>query len=243
MHCGTTVAVHGILERHPWLEDAGTDEFRETVLDLALARADDQDPRWFECDKGGDWSGTDEVRELAWMRADIPEDVRHPRLPVLSMTRTLFDGLSRVGTVSLAALCAFLPLQVTAGDASDDLDDLREWFALGPPTTSIDVVVTVSAALSPSWNTPGEATRVRDALQTRLGTAAETRTARTVTAEHLARRGTSRRLLEETRPVVQFQVSVREWTPDASVWLIESTGDALRATGHTTPVVVTATRT
>ncbi|GAA0448346.1 hypothetical protein [Streptomyces olivaceiscleroticus] len=269
MHCGTTVGVHGILHRHPWLADADAEELRETVLDLALARADaygwyapygwctakgrkarHEPERWLACDQGGDWAGGGEIRELAWMRADIPEDVRHPRLPVLPMARTLLDALDRVGAVALTALCAHLPLQITAGDASGDLDEMREWFALGPPAASLPVSaaasaeahLTVSAAPSSAWGARHETARVHRAVQERLGGAAEVRIPRTIDAAHLACRETSGELPAGTRPVAQLSVRVREWSADVAMWLIEATGDALRATGHSVPVMVTVSR-
>lgn len=122
MHCGTTVGVHGILDRHPWLASADQEELCASVLDLALVRADAYGwhapygwrtrtgkklfhvpDRWLDCDKGGDWSGRNQIGELAWMLADVPEDARQPRLPVLPMTRTLVDALDRVGTVTFTA--------------------------------------------------------------------------------------------------------------------------------------------
>ncbi|WP_157847762.1 hypothetical protein [Streptomyces violens] len=256
-----TVGAHGILNRHPWLENGDAEEFRETVMDLALVRAEAYDwhapygwrtpqgkklfpdpQRWLECDKGGDWAGGDEVRELAWMRADIPEDVRHSRLPVLPMTRMLFDALERVGEVAFTALCTYLPLQITAGDASSDLDDMREWFSLASPSAPVDVHVTVSAAPNAAWDTPEEPARVLTAVQERLGMAAEARMPSRIDAAHLVRRGTSRELLQGTRPTAQFVVRAREWSPEVSAWLTEATGDALRATGHSSPAVVTVSR-
>ncbi|MEU6118814.1 hypothetical protein ABZ840_30230 [Streptomyces sp. NPDC047117] len=253
-----TVGVHGTLNRHSWLENADAEEFRETVMDLALVRAEAYgwrapygwrtpqgkklfpDPeRWLECDRGGDWTGGDEVRELAWMRADIPEDVRHPRLPVLPMTRMLSDALGRVGEVAVMALCSYLPLQITGEDASGDLEDMREWFSLASPSAPVDVHVTVSAAPTKAWDAPKEPARVLTAVQERLGTAVEARMPSRNDAANLVRCGTSGELLQGTRPMAQFLVRAREWSPEVAAWLTEATGDALRTTGHSTPAVVT----
>ncbi|MEV0603106.1 hypothetical protein AB0I82_27970 [Streptomyces sp. NPDC050315] len=257
-----TVGAHGILNRHPWLENGDAEEFRETVMDLALVRAEAygwhapygwrtpkgkklfHDPeRWLECDKGGDWAGGDEVRELAWMRADIPEDVRHPRLPVLPMTRSLFDALGRVGEVTFTELCTYLPLQITAGDASADWYDMREWFCLASPSAPVEVHVTVSAAPSAAWGAPKEPARVLTALQKRLGVAAEARESSRIDTAYLPRRGTSRELLQGTRPLAQFVIHAREWSPEVAAWLTEATGDALRTTGHASSAVVTVAHT
>ncbi|UNZ15868.1 hypothetical protein [Streptomyces sp. 891-h] len=254
-----TVGVHGILAPNPWLEGSGRHDFRESVLDLALIRAEAYGwhapygwrtptgkklfhvpDRWLDCDKGGDWAGGTQIRELAWMQADIPEDARHPRLPVLPLTRMLIDALHRVGSLTFTALQAYLPLQSAAGDASGDLDDMRDWFALAAPTAAVDVHVTVAAAPSVVWDSPEESARVRHAVQERLGTAAEVGAPSQGDTSRFAGRAKTRSPLEGARTVVHFLCRTREWTPDAAVWLVEVTGDALRSTGHTTPVVVTA---
>ncbi|MBQ1160054.1 hypothetical protein KBZ21_18400 [Streptomyces sp. A73] len=258
MHCGTTVGVHGLLDRHPWLASGDQGELRASVLDLALVRADAYGwhapygwqtragkklfhvpDRWLDCDKGGDWSGRNQIGELAWMRADVPEDARQPRLPVLPMTRTLVEALDRVGTVTFTALRACLPLQITAGDATDDLDDMREWFSLASPSVAVDIQVTVSAAASRAWESPDEAARVRDAVQERLGAAAEAEIASSADISRMPGRARTRSPLEGARRTAHFVCHAREWTPDVAVWLVDVTGDALRATGHSAPVVVT----
>ncbi|MFE9389411.1 hypothetical protein [Streptomyces sp. NPDC006784] len=260
MHSGMTVGVHGTLDLHPWLEDGHQEMFREKVLDLALVRADAYGwyapygwrtasgkklfhvpDRWLDCDKGGDWSGGDEIRELAWARADIPdEDARYPRLPVLAMTRTLVDALTRVGAVTFTALHSYLPLQITSGDASDDLDDMREWFSLASPSTSIAINVTVTAAPPVTWDSSAETARVHRAVQERLGGAATVEILPPADSSPLPGRARIRALIEGARRAAGFVFHVREWTPDVAVWLTEVTGDALRATGHSAPFEVTA---
>lgn len=260
MHCGMTVEIHGALAAHPWLDGLDQADFRESVLDLAVERTDAYGwhapygwktssgkkrfhlpDRWLDCEKGGDWAGDDQPRRLAWMRADIPEDARHPRLPVLPMTRVLVDALGRVGTVGLAALRTYLPLQITAGDAEGDWEDMRDWFALADPGGAVDVLVTVSAAPSSAWRREST-TRVRDAVRERVGGAADVRDPSPEAGARQPAGVEERPLVEGARAVVRFGCRAREWSPEVAVWLVEATGDALRATGHTLPVVVTAAR-
>ncbi|NSC21821.1 hypothetical protein FM076_11670 [Streptomyces albus subsp. chlorinus] len=255
-----TVEIHGSFKPYPWLERAGEEEFRDSVLDLAMQRADAygwhapygwrsssgrkffQVPdRWADCDRGGDWSGRTGIRALAWLRADIPDDVLLPRLPVLPMARVLTDALERAGEPTVTALRTYLPLQITAGDAEGDWEDMRDWFGLADPSLSVDVLVTVSAAPSSAWG-PQEASRVRRAVQDHFGTAAEVAAAPQDVTAYLAATGEGQPLIEGARPAVRLLCRVREWSPDVAVWLVEVTGDALKAAGHTIPVIVTASR-
>ncbi|WP_344532115.1 hypothetical protein [Streptomyces albiaxialis] len=214
-----------MLEPYPWLAAEG-DTLRERVLDLALARADapgpdEGEPRWRACDHGGDWSRAS--GELVWLRADVPEDVRHPRLPVQPMTRLLVAALGRAGALVLSGVRADLPLQITAGDATGELEDLRDWFALADPSASVGTTLVATGVRA----SRAEAERVRDALRERIAPAAE---------PHDVRGGGPGPDADRLR----FHVRTREWSPEVAVWLVEAAGDALRATGHAVPVTLTA---
>ncbi|MER7396907.1 hypothetical protein ABT381_15505 [Streptomyces sp. NPDC000151] len=253
-----TVEVHGILNRHHWLENIGEEQLRESTMELSMQRAEAYGwhapygwrtrngkkffhlpDRWLDCDTGGDWSGAPEIRELAWVQADIPEDGLYPRLPVLPMARTVFDALTRVGTVDFTALRTYLPLQVAAGDASGDLDDMREWFGLASPAERVDSYLTLSAAPSAAWAAGEWKTRVQSAMTEHLGDVATVEARSKISTSHLAAQATGRSPIEGAQPVGQFLFRTREWTPDVAVWLSEVAGEALRVTGHAVPVIVT----
>lgn len=260
MYYETLVALHGVLDRHPWAEHLTCDDTGSEIFGLALQRAEAygwystggwtyaysgwgearvvQDPgRWADCLAGGDWTQDGKVRELAWMSADIPVDVRMARLPVLHVARVLSDALHRVGRVRFTGLHAVLPLQELVGDASDDLDAMREWFTLADPSSSVPVSVTVAAGPAAS----GKASAVRTAMLERLGGLAGVEVAAgkvdlsgmaDLHGEHGYRKG-------RTRGVLGFVCHPREWSLEAAVWLVEVAGDALRAVGCAEQVVVT----
>jgi len=257
----TLVALHGVLDRYPWASHVTCDAHGSEIYDLAMRRAEAygwystggwtykyqgwgearivQDPgRWADCLAGGDWTQDGKVRELAWMSAEIPDDVREPRLPLLHVTRILSDAVNRIGRVRFTGLHAVLPLHELVGDASDDLRAMRRWFALTDPSTSVPVSVTVAAG--PAMR--GKETAVCGAISERLGDIAEAEVAAgrldmsgmaDVDGEHGYNKG-------RERGVLRFACRVPEWSVDAAVWLVEVVGDALRAAECAEQVVVTA---
>lgn len=264
MYYETLVAVHGVLDRYPWASHLTCEDTGSELYDLAMRRSEAygwystggwtyryrgwgearvvQDPgRWADCLAGGDWTQDGQVRELAWMSADIPRDVREPRLPVLHVTRILSDALHRLGHVRFTGLHAVLPLHELVGDAGDDLAEMRKWFALADPSASVAVSVTAATGTA-GW---GKEAAVRDAVAARLGDLADVEVATgrldlsgmaDLDGEHGYRKG-------RERGVLRFTCRVREWSPDVAVWLVEVVGDALRAVGCAEQVVVTASRT
>jgi hypothetical protein len=257
----TLVALHGVLDRYPWASHVTCDAHGSELYELAMRRAEAygwystggwtyqyqgwgearivQDPgRWADALAGGDWTQDGKVRELAWMSAEIPVDVREPRLPLLHVARILSDAVNRLGRVRFTGLHAVLPLRELVGDASDDLRAMRSWFALTDPSASVPVSVTVGAG--PVLR--GKETAVCDAVSERLGdiAAAEVAAGRLdlpgmadVEGEHGYDKGRERGLLRLT-------CRVPEWSVDAAVWLVEVVGDALRAVECAEQVVVTA---
>ncbi|MFG2092263.1 hypothetical protein [Streptomyces sp. NPDC048612] len=260
MYYETLVALHGVLDRYPWAEHITCDDTGSELFGLAMRRSEAygwystggwtypfkgwgearvvQDPgRWADCLAGGDWTQDGRVRQLAWMSADIPVDVREPRFPVLHVARILSDAVNRIGLVRFTGLHAVLPLQELVGDASDDLEEMRDWFALADPSTSVPVSVTVAAGPAVS----GKAAAVCGAVGERLGGLAEVEVAAgeldlsgmaDARGEHGYNKG-------RERGVMRFACRAREWSPDVAVWLVEVVSDALRATGCAEQVVVT----
>lgn len=261
MYYETLVALHGVLDRYPWASHLTCEDTGSELYDLAMRRSEAygwystggwtykyqgwgeprivQDPgRWADCLAGGDWTQDGQVRELAWMSADIPDDVREPRLPVLHVARILSDAVNRLGRVRFTGLHAVLPLHELVGDASDDLEAMRKWFALADPSASVPVSVT--AATGPAgW---GKETAVRDAVRERLGDLAEVDVAAgrfdlsgmaDVDGAHGYNKG-------RERGVMRFACRAPEWSPEVAVWLVEVVGDALRALACAEQVVVTA---
>lgn len=237
MYYETLVALHGVLDRHPWTEHVTCDDHGSELFGLAMNRSDAygwystggwtypyrgwgearivvQDPgRWADCGAGGDWTQDGRVRELAWMSADIPLGVREPRLPVL-------------------------PVAELAGDASDALAAMRRWFALADPSRSVPVSVTV--ADGPAL--PEKAAAVRDAMRGRLGDVADVEVATgevdlSGLADVHGERGYNK---SRERGVLRLACRTREWSPEVAVWLVETVGDALRAVGHAERAIVTA---
>ncbi len=262
VYYGTLVALHGVLDRHPWTRHITCDDHGSELFDLAMNRSDAygwhstggwtypykgwgearivvQDPgRWADCLAGGDWTQDGQVREVAWMAADIPLDVREPRLPILHIARILSDAVNRLGRVRFTGLHATLPVGELVGDASDDLAAMRRWFALADPSRSVSVSVTV--ADGPTL--PEKAATVRDAARERLGDAAdiEIATGETDLSGLADVRGEHGYDKSRERGVTRFVCRTREWSPDVAVWLVEVVGDALRAVGHTERAIVTA---
>ncbi|KUJ64827.1 hypothetical protein ACZ90_55340 [Streptomyces albus subsp. albus] len=257
----TLVALHGVLDRHPWAAHLSCGDQGSELYDLAMRRSEAygwystggwtyeyqgwgearvvQDPgRWADCMAGGDWTSDGEVRELAWMTADIPVDVREPRLPILHVARILSDAVHRIGRVRFTGLHAVLPLRELAGDASDDLEAMRGWFALADPSGSVPVSVT--AAASPA--TAGKAAAVCAAIEERLGGLgrAEVAGGRLDVSGMADLNGDHGYHKSRERGVLRFACRVPEWSLDAAVWLVEVVGDALRATGCAEQVVVSA---
>lgn len=261
MYYETLVALHGVLDRYPWASHLTCDAHGSELYDLAMRRAEAygwystggwtykdqgwgearivQDPgRWADALAGGDWTQDGQVRELAWMSAEIPVDVREPRLPLLHVARILSDAVHRLGRVRFTGLHAVLPLPELVGDASDDFRAMRRWFALTDPSTSVPVSVTVAAG--PAMR--GQETAVRDAVRARLGDVAEAEVAAKrldlsgmadLDGEHGYDKG-------RERGVLRFACRVPEWSVDAAVWLVEVVGDGLRAAECSEQVVVTA---
>lgn len=261
MYYETLVALHGVLDRYPWAAHLACDDTGSPLYDLAMRRSEGygwystggwtykyegwgearivQDPgRWADCLAGGDWTQDGEVRELAWMSADIPVDVREPRLPVLHIARILSDAVHRIGRVRFTGLHAVLPLHELVGDASDDLEAMRNWFALADPSASVPVTVTVGAGPT-AW---GKETAVCSAARERLGDIAEIDVAagRLDVSGMADLHGEHGYNKSRERGVLRFTCRTREWSPDVAVWLVEVMGDALRATGCAEQVVVTA---
>lgn len=265
MYHETLVALHGVLDRHPWTEHVTCDDHGSELFDLAMNRSDAygwystggwtypyrgwgearivvQDPgRWADCGAGGDWTQDGRVRELAWMSADIPLGVREPRLPVLHIARILSDAVHRLGRVRFTGLHAVLPVAELAGDASDALAAMRRWFALADPSRSVPVSVTV--ADGPAL--PEKAAAVRDAMRGRLGDVADVEVAigevdlsglADVHGEH-GEHGYNK---SRERGVLRLACRTRERSPEVAVWLVETVGDALRAVGHAERAIVTA---
>jgi hypothetical protein len=256
----TLVALHGVLDRYPWAEHITCGDTGSEMFGLAMRRSEAygwystggwtypfegwgearvvQDPgRWADCLAGGDWTQDGRVRELAWMSADIPVDVREPRLPILHVTRILSDAVNRIGRVRFTGLHAVLPLQELVGDASDDLEAMRNWFALADPSGSVPVNVTVAAGPQVSRNEKAVCGAVRE----RIGDVAEVEVAADeidlsgmadVHGDHGYNKG-------RERGVMRLVCRAREWSPDVAVWLVEVVGDALRATECAEQVVVT----
>lgn len=271
--CGMTVGLYGRLRPHPWIgAEGGGEGLRERLVDLALSRTDAYDwyapvglrmrggrsahlvpDRWVLCDQGGDdWSvgevegedGTGPARELLWLRADLARRIESARLPLLPMTRTASDALHRAGDFRLAALRAHLPLNVTAGEAAGDWEDMRDWFSLAAPAPTVTVRCAVAVAgeetVPAAWRAGGTAEEVGAVWQTLLGDAATVRPSAPSTGSGGVR---YRPYLDRARPVAAYGCRVREWTADSAVWLLETAGEALRRTGHTVPVQLTATLT
>jgi hypothetical protein len=256
----TLVALHGVLDRYPWAAHVTCDAHGSELFDLAMRRAEAygwystggwtyayqgwgearivQDPgRWADALAGGDWTQDGTVRELAWMSAEIPVDVREARLPLLHVARIVSDAVHRIGRVRFTGLHAVLPLGELAGDASEDLLAMRRWFALADPSVSVPVSVTVGAG--PALR--GKEAVVCGAIGERLGAVAGVEVAAgsldlsglaAVGGEHGYDKG-------RERDVLGFRCRVPEWSVDAAVWLAEVVGDALRAGGCAEQVVVT----
>ncbi|MGX2996486.1 hypothetical protein JNUCC64_19800 [Streptomyces sp. JNUCC 64] len=261
MYYETLVALHGVLDRHPWASHLTSDDHGGELYGLAMRRAEAygwystggwtyahrewgearivQDPgRWADALAGGDWTPDGRVRELAWMSAEIPDDVREPRLPLLHLARVLSDAVHRIGHVRFTGLHAVLPLGELAGDASDDFRAMREWFALTDPSVSVPVSVTLAAGPG----LPGKEAAVRDAVGERLGDLGGAgAVGGPVDLSGLADvdggHGYDKR---RERGVLRFVCRVPEWSVDAAVWLAEVVGDGARAAGLAERTVVTA---
>lgn len=263
MYYETLVALHGVLDRYPWASHVTCDAHGSELYGLAMRRAEAygwystggwtyeyrgwgearivQDPgRWADALAGGDWTQDGKVRELAWMSAEIPADVREPRLPLLPVARILSDAVNRIGDVRFTGLHAVLPLRELVGDASDAFRAMREWFALADPSASVPVSVTVGAG--PAMR--GREAAVCDGVRERLGDIAQAEVAvgpvdlaglADVAGEHGYDKG-------RERGVLRFACRVPEWSVDAAVWLVEAVGDASRAAGCAEQVVVTASQ-
>ncbi|MET7622669.1 hypothetical protein [Streptomyces sp. NPDC005408] len=261
MYYETLVALHGVLDRYPWAAHITCGDTGSELYDLAMRRSEAygwystggwtykyegwgearivQDPgRWADSLAGGDWTQDGKVRELAWMSAEIPVDVREPRLPVLHVARILSDAVNRIGRVRFTGLHAVLPLQELVGDASDDLEAMRNWFALADPSKSFSVSLTVAAGPTAS----GKEMAVCRAVSERLGDIAGVEVAAglldvsgmaDVDGEHGYNKG-------RERGVMRFACRAPEWSVDVAVWLVEVVGDALRAAECAEQVVVTA---
>ncbi|MET9773685.1 hypothetical protein ABZ023_05360 [Streptomyces sp. NPDC006367] len=261
MHYETLAALHGVLDRYPWASHVTCDAHGSELYDLAMRRAEAygwystggwtyeyrgwgearivQDPgRWADALAGGDWTQDGKVRELAWMSAEIPDDVREPRLPLLHLARILSDAVNRIGHVRFTGLHAVLPLQELVGDASDDFRAMRRWFALADPAASVPVSVTVAAG--PALR--GREAAVPGAVSERLGDIA----AAEIATGHLDVSGLADVDGEHgydkarERGVLRLACRVPEWSVDAAVWLTEAVGDGLRAAGCAERAVVTA---
>ncbi|MEV0126129.1 hypothetical protein AB0I16_32065 [Streptomyces sp. NPDC050703] len=196
---------------------------------------------WAHEEVGGDWTQDGEVRQLAWLGAGVRTDPPRPGIPVRPIALVLSETLARVGTVTFTGLHALLPLHATERDTAFHQIELAPWFGLADPDARYEVVVTVSCR--PGEGGVGE----RDAAA--VCAAVRERAAGVVDVSAPTAEGGLAGLdldlgrtvhTEGMREVIRFGCVTREWSPDVAVWLVESTAEALRETGRTAPVVVTA---
>ncbi|MEV0503293.1 hypothetical protein AB0I84_37650 [Streptomyces spectabilis] len=261
------VGLHGTLHRHPWFDRVVTRDgdpegsVEEEVLSLAVDRAgsygwrtvggllyehgevtaEHEPTAWAHEEVGGDWTQDGAVRELAWLGAGVHTDPPRPGVPVRPIALVLSETLARVGEVTFTGLHALLPLQATERDTAFHQIELAPWFGLADPDTRYEVVVTVSCRPGEGGADEHDTAALCEAVQERAQEAAEVTPA-------VARGGLPGLDLalgrsvhtEGMREVIRFGCGTREWSPDLAVWLVETTAEALRATGRLAPTVITA---
>ncbi|MEU3189297.1 hypothetical protein ABZ686_01350 [Streptomyces sp. NPDC006992] len=250
------VGVHGILRKHPWIDAVNVDEDGDQVEDtfsLAFKRAEtygwtsmslgegqEMDGlRWWHNDAGGDWTQDEQVREVAWLQAQV-EQLRGQRLPLQPALTVLKDGLDRVGRLQLTGVHLVAPLHL-ATDSRFDLVNAADWFALSDPDAREQVTVTVSA------RGPGDLTAAADAVLSAAAQNAQHRmffeaapSRHAVDAPGVALAALSENVFTSgMRPALAFQCRAPEWSVDAAAWIAEIVLESLRQVQVRTPVLLT----
>lgn len=202
---------------------------------------------WAHEEVGGDWTQDGGVRQLAWLGAGVRTDPPRPGIPVRPIALVLSETLARVGTVTFTGLHALLPLHATERDTAFHQIELAPWFGLADPDVRYEVVVTVSCRPGEGGADAGDAAALVAAVRERASEVVDV-----LAPAKGALAGPEGGLAgldldlgrtvhtEGMREVIRFGCVTREWSPDMAVWLVESTAEALRETGRTAPVVVTA---
>ncbi|MEI5099350.1 hypothetical protein RB200_13020 [Streptomyces sp. PmtG] len=195
---------------------------------------------WAHEEVGGDWTADGRVRQLAWLGAGALTDPPRPGLPVRPIALVLSETLRRVGEVTFTGLHALLPLGAAARSTAFHQTELAPWFALADPDARHEVLVTVSCRPGDDGATEADADAVRAAVREKAWDAVElsappARDALPGLDLALDRTVHTQGMTEAFR----FTCTVREWSPDVAVWLLELTAESLHERGRRAPTVVT----
>ncbi|WNZ09722.1 hypothetical protein [Streptomyces sp. 11x1] len=263
-----TVGLHGLLQRHPWLdrvvERDPESSVEEDVLGLAIERAGaygwqtvsrwlseegqvtahHEPTAWAHEEVGGDWTDDGRVHQLGWLQAGVLPDPVRPRLPVRPIALLLSETLARAGEVTFTGLHALLPLRPGERDTAFHQAELAPWFGLADPDVRHEVVVTVSGRPGECAMSEGDVVAVRDAVRDMAqdSVADVSVTDASVTDGRLPGLELDLDRVLHTqgmREVARFGCRTREWSPDNAVWLVELVADGLRAAGLSAQLVIT----
>jgi hypothetical protein len=223
------MGIHGRLELEPWMEravgDYDEDAFSLVVkrtLAYGLAAFNGRDAprlRWVHKDAGGDWTGDDKIRQLAWLEVGVAEGFDRLRLPIQPAVTVLRDVLNRLGRFTFTGLHAILPVHL-AVDARADLAVMQEWLALADPDGDEEFIVSVA--------TETEAPDLRESVREyELLTVEPTSAKGTGLAGLIAGQAQLERLTFDQH----FACRAPEWSLDAATLATEVFTEALRVAG------------
>ncbi|MDT0574258.1 hypothetical protein RM704_43570 [Streptomyces sp. DSM 3412] len=260
------IGLHGILQRHPWLnrvvERDPESSVEEDVLGLAIDRAGaygwqtvstwlsengqvtahHEPTAWAQEEVGGDWTDDGRVHQLAWAQAGVLSDSVLPGLPVRPIALVLSETLARVGEVTFTGLHALLPLRAGDRNTAFHQTELAPWFGLADPDARHEVVVTVSGLPTACALDEDDVMSVCDAVR---DMAQDSVTDFSSSAAEVGLPPGLELDLDRVlhtqgmREVARFGCRTREWSPDVAVWLLEMVADGLRGAGLSTQLVIT----
>lgn len=232
------VGVHGMLQPASWLQPEPSEEDAFSLIykraaALGLSDLGPQYPpciQWYQDEAGGDWTADGTVRELAWLQAGLPAEVR--RIPLVATITVLADAVRRVGQADFTGIHAVVPMNL-AGDARGPLADAADWFALADPHTDVELAITISAdsagdlAVQAMAVTAAAAERAHGQLAiTPTTTTADSPPpglATPIAAQYF--------VPSDSNCELTFACHAREWSPAVAAWVAEIFTDALCETG------------
>ncbi|SFO07477.1 hypothetical protein SAMN04487980_105511 [Streptomyces sp. cf124] len=260
------IGLHGILQRHPWLdrvvERDPESSVEEDVLGLVIDRAGaygwqtvsswlseggqvtahHEPTAWAHEEVGGDWTDDGRVHQLGWVQAGVLGESVLPGLPVRPIALVLSEALARVGEVTFTGLHALVPLRAGERNTAFHQAELAPWFGLADPDARHEVVVTVSGLPSACALDEDGSVAVCDAVRD-MAQDSVTDFSASAAAAGLPpglELDLDRVLhTQGMREVARFGCRTREWSPDVAVWLLEMVADGLRGAGLSTRLVIT----
>lgn len=254
VHASMSVGIHGTLDMHPWIaaaRDRGelVDAFsllamRSSALGMAsFGNAQDTSgtSQWGHADADDTWDQDGPARDLVWHHVVVPpsDEVARLRLPIQSLLSVVDSSLDRLGTTSVHAVRAFLPLQL-ARQSWRELTHGHGWLALAAPRAgSITVDITIEASerariterIGDVVNVLAQAVGDDVDVRIRPGIVMPSRFSTWETLPMYGR-----------RDVVGLRCDVQEWSTPFAAWLIEVIVNACLDARIDDPLLIDAAR-